>query len=152
MLNELGHLDVPSKADRESADESSKRLSRLGRSGKALRVRPVGARGRRSVLVLPRPAVRLLVDGLTHIAKGDAVAVLPVNAELTTQQAAELLNVSRPFVIKLLDTGKIRFRKVGTHRRVRFRDVLAFQRRSQSRQRAALKSLVAEGQELDLGY
>ena len=94
----------------------------------------------------------LLIEVLAAIAKGRPVAVLPVDEELSTQQAADLLNVSRPYLIGLLERNEIPFRTVGTWRRVRLADVLAYKRRSDSRRRAAQQELVDQAQELDLGY
>jgi len=97
-------------------------------------------------------AVRLLAEILAQMAKGNAVSLIPIHAELTTQRAADLLNVSRPFLVKLLEEGKLPYRKVGTHRRVRFSDILLFKDRNEAARRAALEKLVAEGQAFDLGY
>ena len=89
---------------------------------------------------------------LAEMAQGHGVALLPVQAELTTQQAADLLKVSRPYLIRLLEDRRIPFRLVGQHRRVRFDDLLAYQRKDDEERRRVADELTADAQELGMGY
>ncbi len=143
---------APTEAEAALARESSRALAPLLASEGEVRLRLQPPKGRPELIALPDAAVRLLVDILTQMAQGHAVTLIPIHAELTTQQAAELLNVSRPFLVKLLEDGKLPYRKVGTHRRVLFRDVLALKQRSDEERRAALRALAEQGQALDMGY
>ncbi|MFO1405624.1 MAG: helix-turn-helix domain-containing protein [Azonexus sp.] len=101
---------------------------------------------------LPASAVQMLMDILVNISQGNAVQVVPVHAELTTQQAADILMVSRPYLVKLLDEKKIEHRKVGSHRRIRYNDLLKFKEQEERARKAVLDELAAEAQELDMGY
>lgn len=103
-------------------------------------------------VVLPEPAVRLLVDLLSAMADGHPVTLVPVHAELTTQQAADLLGVSRPFLVKEIKEGRLPHRKVGTHHRILFHDLMAYKQASDRSREQALDDLAAQGQDLDLGY
>lgn len=131
---------------RSSATELSRLLKRLPEADRA-RVRLDD-----SDLVLPRQAVALLRDLLAEMAQGNAVTIVPTHAELTTQQAANLLNVSRPHVVKLLEDGVIPYTRVGTHRRIRFQDLVAYKKQRDQSSREALDALTREAQELDMGY
>lgn len=101
-------------------------------------------------LVVPREAVTLLVRVLAYMAAGHGVSVVPAYAELTTQQAAGILNVSRPYLIGLLESGEIEFRKVGSHRRVRMQSLMDYARQDDARRREAADALSADTRELGL--
>ena len=103
-------------------------------------------------VTVPVEAFELLMEVLAHLANGHGVTVMPVKAERTIQQAAKLLNVSRPFLIKLLDSGALPYHKVGTHRRVLLNDIVAYKQLDDARNREAADALAAEAQELGLGY
>jgi excisionase family DNA binding protein len=99
-------------------------------------------------VVVPRAVLDLLGGALANLAKGEGVTLVSANAELTTQQAAELLNVSRPFVIRLLDEGKIEYRMVGTHRLIKTASLLTYLREDQVMRKAAADELSAMTREL----
>ena len=101
---------------------------------------------------LPTSALRLLVEILAELATGNAVRVVPVHAELTTQEAADLLNVSRPHLIKLLESHALPYHKTGKHRRVRFDDLMRFKAGRDQASEQAMSELAKQAQELKLGY
>jgi excisionase family DNA binding protein len=101
---------------------------------------------------LPTSALRLLVDILSELADGNAVKVVPIHAELTTQEAADLLNVSRPHLVKLLEAGELPFHKTGKHRRVRFSDLMDYKAAQEEAGAAAMEELAAQAQALRMGY
>ncbi len=142
---------TPSAGDTALVKESSGRLAAHLERGGEFRLE-VRADSGTEELVLPPSVLRILVRILDEIGSGNAVTLTPVTAELTTQQAADLLNVSRPHLVKLLDEGAIPSWKVGTHRRVRLEDVLAHKQEHLDRRHTALDELQALSQELDMGY
>jgi len=132
------------------ARESATALSRM------LRDHPEIDRARVRVddqdLILPRAALDLLRKLLSEMAQGNAATIVPVHAELTTQEAANLLNVSRPHLVKLLIEGELPFTMVGTHRRVRLQDLLVYREQQDSESQDALEQLTEQAQELGMGY
>lgn len=143
---------LPNDADSILAQESSRKLGRLlGKvRNEAVRVQVLNDDGAEPIVTLPAPALDLLLRILREMAQGNAITLVPHHAELTTQQAADALNVSRPHFIKLLERGVVPFHKVGTHRRVLFRDVAAYKRRIEAESEAALGKLAALSQKLRL--
>jgi excisionase family DNA binding protein len=137
---------IPSDDDVKLAKETRKILApRLSPS------RPLDLRlPKEPSIKIPAAAAHLLVQILDEMSRGNAVKLIPVNAELTTQEAADLLNISRPTLIRLLKDGKMEFHKVGTHRRVPFKSAMAFKRQIDEERRGALAELVAYDQELGI--
>ncbi len=144
---------TPTEADVLLAKESLRRLSPYLGAGKSdLRIHVQDDEQAGEDVTLPMSAARHLKDILAEMAQGHAVTVLPVRAELTTQQAADLLNVSRPYLISLLEEGKIPFRLVGQHRRVRLDDLMAYKRKDGAARRRIADELTADAQKLGMGY
>jgi excisionase family DNA binding protein len=143
---------IPTDEDRQVAREASRLFAPHLSASTGLRVRIGEGHGRSEVAVLPAAAVSLLVELLSEMAKGNSVTMIPVHAELTTQEAANLLNVSRPFVVGLIEQKKIPARKVGTHRRILFSDLMAFKQQIDRDRLAALDELARQAQELGMGY
>jgi excisionase family DNA binding protein len=148
----LAHRQLPpSPQDAAIARTSGQLLSRYASQRRPLTLRVRDA-DQDQPLELPTGAVALLMDILEAMAAGRGVTIIPENAELTTVQAAEILNVSRPFLIKLLEENAIPHRKVGKHRRIRMEDVMAYKARIDRDREAVLDQLVREAQEQDMGY
>jgi excisionase family DNA binding protein len=101
---------------------------------------------------IPMSALRLLIEVLTEIGEGNAVNIIPIHAELTTQEAADALNVSRPFFVKLLEEKKIPFHKTGTHRRVKYQDVMNYKNTIDASRSETLNELAQQAQALNMGY
>ena len=141
----------PSAQDAEIARASGQLLSRYVRSKAPLELRVTDG-DQAEPIELPAGAVALLMDILEAMAAGQGVTIIPENAELTTVQAADVLNVSRPFLIKLLDEQRIPHRKVGKHRRIRMEDVMAYKASIDAEREGVLDQLAAEAQEQDMGY
>ncbi|MFC4374139.1 helix-turn-helix domain-containing protein [Nocardia halotolerans] len=141
----------PGEIDTEVADRALRRVRDYLTSHPTDQIiRVAGETGAENALILPRSVVNMVAFVLAQAAEGQGVSIVPSHAELTTQQVADLLNVSRPFVVGLLESGEIPFRLVGTHRRIRYDDLKEYQRRSASLSRAAADELSDLGQELGI--
>ena len=151
QLSNGNEVITPSGADSAIAKASGQRLAEyLGRANDVrLEVRTDTTT---EEIILPPSALRLLLRVLTEMGQGNAVTLTPIHAQLTSQQAADLLNVSRPHLVKLLDEGVIPSRKVGTHRRVLLEEILAYKQDFLARRQSALEELAALSQDLDMGY
>ncbi len=149
-----GSVKFPSPKACEEARVALRALSELPRrrtTSRTVQVRP-GGEGSPVSVTVPREAFELFLEVLGQMANGNAVTIVPVHAELTSQQAADLLNVSRPHLVSLLAEGKIPFRLVGTHRRVLVADILAFKQKDDVQRKAVLDELTAEAEKHGLGY
>ncbi|MFM7163237.1 MAG: helix-turn-helix domain-containing protein [Planctomycetaceae bacterium] len=153
-LNDFSTAVSPSRDDEALAMESSRSIAKLvaNKSDLPLTLRVSNLSGEETVVSVPAAAFKLLGQILDEMAKGNAVTLFPVHAELTTQQAAELLGVSRPFVVEQLEQGLIPYRKVGKHRRVLVKDLMDYRRSMDRKRLESLDELAAEAQRLGLGY
>lgn len=133
------HAKMPTPDEAKEAQVAVRAFSEVlrKRSAKAIKVRASGDGSEASVTV-PREAFELFFEILGHMANGNTVTLMPIHGELTTQEAADLMNVSRPFLVGLLDEGKIPYRRVGTHRRIRAADLLKYVEEDKARQKAIL--------------
>lgn len=145
MLN----LTMPTPESAHAAEDALRTLAGHPVVGASLHVREGG---RETAVELSKEVFALLVEVLGQIANGNGVRVVPIHAELTTQQAADILNVSRPHLVKLVESGAMPFHMVGTHRRVKLGHLLEYKARFEAEQDACLAELTAEAQKLGLGY
>jgi excisionase family DNA binding protein len=145
-------LSTPSDAEKALAKESSRQLAPLIHKERPSTSISILEDDLGQRIVVPNVAISLLLEILTQMAQGNAVTLMPYHAELTTQQAADLLNVSRPFLVKLLESGELAHRMVGKHRRVLLQDVMKYKENIDRARNETLNELVAQAQELNMGY
>ena len=144
-------VHLPTPVEVEQAKVSSRTLSKyadVDRVQLSLR----GSNGESDDLVLPGQTLQILLNVLSEMSKGNAISLIPHHQEVSTQEAANLLNVSRPFLVALLEMGDIPFRKAGAHRRVLLTDVLAYKEETEQMRTQALDELAALSQEEGMGY
>jgi excisionase family DNA binding protein len=146
----IGSVD-PGEVDAEVAERAARRIrDYLESHPDDDLIEALDEVGTADALVIPRPTAVLFALILDALADGKGVQIVPKDMELTTQQAADLLNVSRPYLITLLESGKIPFRKVGRHRRVTFEALMEYKRHDDAERRAAADDLTELSEELDL--
>ncbi|MEI6350912.1 MAG: helix-turn-helix domain-containing protein [Verrucomicrobiota bacterium] len=146
-------LAAPTPEDTVLARSAARSLAHtLDPQASAASVRLVADGDATETVEVPASALRLFLQILTQMAEGNAVTLVPVHHELTTQEAADLLNVSRPYLIRQLEAGKIPFNRVGNRRRVRFKDLLAYKAEQNRTREDVLQELAAQAQELGMGY
>lgn len=146
-------VKVPSPESSKQAQVALRALSAIPKrkTPRTIEVKPEGD-GKALSVTVPREAFELFLEILGQMANGNAVTIVPVHAELTTQQAADVLNVSRPFLVKLIEEGKISCRLVGTHRRIRMADLMRYKEGDEAERKAVFDELAAEAQKHGLGY
>ncbi len=101
---------------------------------------------------IPPKAFSLLYDILSNMALGKSITLIPSDTEISTQQAADMLNVSRPHIVKLLEDGIIPYKKVGSHRRIQLKDLMKYERVLQEAREKQMAFLAKQAQALNLGY
>ncbi len=127
--------------------KTTKALSKKASPGIKIMIQESG-----EFVTIPKKALDLLMNILGNMAEGKSVSIIPSESEVSTQQAADVLNVSRPHVVKLLEEGTIPFKKVGSHRRILLKDLLAYDKSLREQRRKNLEFLTQQAQELALGY
>jgi excisionase family DNA binding protein len=141
----------PGDVDTEIAERAARRITEYldGHPDDDL-IEALGEVGAQDALVIPRATVVMFAQILDLLAQGHGVQIIPKEVELSTQQAADMLNVSRPYLISLLESNRIPFRKVGRHRRIRFEDLMDYKRQDDLRRRTAAAKLAELSEDLDL--
>ncbi|MBE0469799.1 MAG: helix-turn-helix domain-containing protein [Methyloprofundus sp.] len=152
-MNAVVRKEVPSQHERMIARQSARTLTALmSNSLEEVEFDLSAKSGDKTHVTLPVSALKLLAEILAEIGNGNMITITPIHAELTTQEAAQILNVSRPFLVSLLENGNIPFTKVGTHRRVKYQDLMDYKQGNEAERNAALDDLAKLSQELEMGY
>jgi excisionase family DNA binding protein len=154
VLTTSYHSSAPPTAEDTQLSALSSHLlaQSLQTTGTSHHIKVVAQDGSEQDVVIPALAINLLVEILTQISQGNTVSIMPIQAELTTQEAANLLNISRPHLITLIDRGDLPCRKVGKHRRILCTDLVIYKQQKYQKRTAALDELSTLSQELNMGY
>jgi excisionase family DNA binding protein len=141
---------APTEQDVIDAAKIAKRLQDLEGESLSIEVKVPGAAD--ETMAVPQIIAGILLMLLVLVANGQAVQVVPIEKEISPNEAADLLNVSRPYVLKLMNEGKLPFIRVGAHRRLLASEVLAYKQKQMAESRAAMQELNALSREMDMGY
>lgn len=150
-MAELSNLQ-DQQAARNSLPLLTKAIAQQGAQGVHIQIQPTSPQTTAVDVTIPAKALQLLAVILDSMAQGKTISLLASDSEIGTQQAADLLQVSRPHLVKLLEEGLIPFRKVGSHRRLLLCDILSYETRQKERRADHLRFLAQQAQELNLGY
>jgi excisionase family DNA binding protein len=145
----MDEVAPPTESEAEMAKSSSRLLAACIGEGATARIKII--EGNKEIEV-PIAALKMFVNILAQMAQGNGVTLMPIHAELTTQEAADFLNVSRPFVVGLIDKGELNSRRVGTHRRVKFQELMAYREKSLIHSRKILDQMAADDKESGVHY
>jgi len=141
--------DLPSEEEVELARETGRKLAAIIGRGEHAQLRVHDGDDQ---FLIPMAAMKVLAEVLNQMAQGNAFSLVPVGYMLTTQQAADLMNVSRPYLVKLLENGEIPYSKAGRHRRIKHEDLVAYIRKTDAQSKEAMAALTQQGQKLNMGY
>ncbi|MFT6386811.1 MAG: excisionase family DNA binding protein [Cellvibrionaceae bacterium] len=142
-------IELPTSQEIELAKQSSRTLAKYANQDRVT-LKITGEDGQSEDITLPGHIMAMLLKISTEMSQGKAISLIPINAELTTQEAANMMNVSRPHLVKLLEQETIPFHKVGTHRRIYLEDLLAHIQENDEARSKTLDELAALSQDLGL--
>jgi excisionase family DNA binding protein len=148
---------VIKKTSRKEQEIASKSIFRLVKTAAVISTRKadgvkIKIQETGDFVTVPTKALDLLFYILNNMAEGKSISLIPSDSEISTQQAADMLNVSRPHIVKLLEEGVIPYKKVGSHRRILLEDLIEYDRKLKEQRNASLKKLAEQAQDLRLGY
>lgn len=144
---------LPSAEEMALAKLGSQELSAVIEiNGEAQRIIVVDKSGKTHEVTIPTSALNMMIEMLTQLGQGNSVSITPIHAELTTQEGADMLNMSRPTFIKLLDSGDIPFSRTGNRRKVAYADLMSYKSCLEEKRLATLAELSALDQEMEMGY
>ncbi|MFK3978142.1 helix-turn-helix domain-containing protein [Shewanella vesiculosa] len=144
---------LPSAEEIALAKLGSQELSAvMETNGEAQRINVIDKSGKTHEVMIPSSALNMMIEVLTQLGQGNSVSITPIHAELTTQEGADILNMSRPTFIKLLDSKEIIFSRTGNRRKVAYADLMEYKSRLEENRLAALAELSALDQDMDMGY